>query len=83
MDIVEESPIPGGCHSQEPNFKAPHHCGSATQECEFTLKWKELDGSKVEYDLVATVAGNASVWAAVGFSGDSKMVSLSLYVCTE
>lgn len=63
----------------EHNFKAPPHCGSEPHpECMFTLNWNKIDNDMIEFTLVASVAENTSVWAAVGFSGNSQMVS---FVC--
>lgn len=56
------------------NYKHPHNC--SLPDCEFVVSWKDADNGFVNFTLLAQVPPDSSVWAAVGFSDDAKMVRL-------
>ena len=61
----------GNC-SGNINFRSPASC--QPPDCDFTVAWVD-SGLWVNFSLTAAVGpSNTSVWAAVGFSGDTLMV---------
>lgn len=74
------------------NFKHPHPC-KPNEDCKFVVKWRTLQKSTednpgmAEFEVMATLPqdhSQESVWVALGFSFDSKMVSkLHLKYCVN
>ena len=61
------------------NFGSPYSC--QPPDCDFTVAWVD-SGQWVNFSLTAAVGpSNSSVWAAVGFSGDTLMVCVCVCVC--
>lgn len=63
---------PGTCAQY--NFKYPHCC--SPPDCEFLVNWVDTGNGFINFTLIADVPGNTSVWAALGFSDDDRMVSV-------
>ena len=58
----------------EYNFKHPHCC--SPPDCEFMVSWVDTGDGFVSFTLIADISDNTSVWAALGFSDNNKMVSV-------
>ncbi len=59
------------------NFHYPHHC--KVPDCTFMVAWRDKDGEAIIFNLTAKVTKSTMVWAAIGFSEDTKMVN-TVYV---
>ena len=69
--MKDETGNHGNC-SDKVNFRSPVSC--QPPDCDFTVAWVDSD-LWVNFSLTAAVGpSNTSVWAAVGFSGDTLMV---------